>query len=129
MKSLTIFICISLLTLDINTKKPVGKNNQFELKPAEIKRIQQRSNEKYQRELKEYLIKFRAEQMAIADRFEETYDGLLEQIENENKTQFLEKIENLAETVMKENTEHQKTYAHFDKLKAKLRNEWMFPGI
>ena len=95
----------------------------------EIIRNQQRANEEYQRNLREYLKKFRNEQKAIADRFEETYLNLLIDIEAKNKENFLKNVENLADTVLKENTRNQKTYQEFDALKSKLRSEWMFPKI
>lgn len=93
----------------------------------EVIRRRQRSNEKYQRELREYLQKFRAEQKAISDRFDETYQNLLIEIEAKNKENFLHNVENLAETVLKENKRNQEIYQKFDKLKTKLRNDWMFP--
>ena len=92
-------------------------------------RNQQRGNEEYQRHLREYLKKFRNEQKAISDRFEETFANLLVEVEKKNKENFLKNVENLAETVLKENSRNQETYQKFDKLRSKLRSEWMFPKI
>jgi rhamnogalacturonyl hydrolase YesR len=108
-------------------KGSVSNNSESDISP-EIIRLRQRSNEKYQRELKEYLVKFRNEQKAIADRFEETYHNLLVEIEKKNKESFLNNVENLAETVLKENRRNQDIYQGFEKLRNKLRNDWMFPG-
>ena len=92
-------------------------------------RQQQRANEEYQRNLRDYLKKFRNEQKAISDRFEETYKNLLIEVEEKNKENFMEKVENLADTVVKENIRNQETYQKFDKLRSKLRSDWMFPKI
>lgn len=115
----TIRVLLLLITL----------SNYCKTSSPEIIRQQQRANEEYQRTLREYLKNFRKQQKAISDRFEETYKNLLIEVEEKNKTNFLEKVENLADTVIKENARNQETYQKFDKLKTKLRNDWMFPKI
>jgi type II secretory pathway pseudopilin PulG len=93
------------------------------------RREQQQANEEYQRQLKEYLKKFRDEQKAISDRFEETYSGLLLEVEKENKKNYVDKVQNIASTVAEETAKHQKLYKKFDRLRSKLRNDWMFPSL
>lgn len=88
-----------------------------------------RANEEYQRSLREYLKKFRNEQMAIAARFEETFDNLLVDIEAQNKKQFMMHVGDIASSVADKNRKHAKIYNQFNRLKIKKKNDWMFPKI
>ena len=129
-------IQITLLVLCLcwqstNTKKntKVSRDlSDFQYSAEEI-REQETANESYQRHLGEYLQKFRNEQEAIADRFEETYEGLLAEIESNNKKAFVDNVQDLAKTVLKIHSRHEQHYKNFDKLRTKLRNEWMFPKV
>ena len=67
--------------------------------------------------------------MAIAARFEETFDNLLVDIEAQNKKQFMMHVGDIASSVADKNRKHAKIYNQFNRLKIKKKNDWMFPKI